>query len=58
MVGAALKAPVDITYNMARGFHNLPKLYGDRMVRDLDPIVGAGTGFKAAGKVFVILSVE
>ncbi|KAH8752353.1 hypothetical protein F5882DRAFT_231667, partial [Hyaloscypha sp. PMI_1271] len=52
IVGAGLKAPVDITYNMARGFHNLPKLYGDRMVRNLGPITGAGSGFKAAGKEF------
>ena len=51
MIGAAFKAPVDVTYNMARGFHNLPKAYGDRMVRKLDPITGAGSGFKAAGKV-------
>jgi hypothetical protein len=51
MVGAVIKAPVDVTYNMARGFHNLPKSYGDRMVRRLDPITGCGSGFKAAGKV-------
>jgi hypothetical protein len=51
LVGAGLKAPVDITYNMARGFHNLPRLYGDRTVRRLDPITGARSGMKAAGKV-------
>jgi hypothetical protein len=53
MVGAGLKAPVDITYNMARGFHNLPKLYGDRTVRKLAPITGAKSGMKAAGKVHI-----
>jgi hypothetical protein len=51
MVGAGLKAPVDITYNMARGFHNLPKMYGDRTVRRLDPITDARSGMKVAGKV-------
>lgn len=51
VIGATLKAPVDVTYNMARGFHNLPKMYGDRMVRRLDPITGARSGMKAAGKV-------
>jgi hypothetical protein len=58
MVGAVLKAPVDVTYNMARGFHNLPKSYGDRMVRRLDPITGCGSGFKAAGKVDFILTLN
>lgn len=58
MVGAVLKAPVDVTYNMARGFHNLPKAYGDRMIRRLDPITGCGSGFKAAGKVSLSLLID
>lgn len=51
IVGAAVKAPMDITHNVARGFHNLPEMYGDETVRPLDKVTGVQSGLEAAGKV-------
>jgi hypothetical protein len=51
IVGAGLKAPVDITHNVARGFHNLPKMYGDETVRPLEKVTDVQSGLQAAGKV-------
>jgi hypothetical protein len=42
---------MDITHNMARGFHNLPKMYGDETVRPLDKVTDVQSGLQAAGKV-------
>lgn len=47
-------APVDFAYNVANGFHNIPKyFFDDETVRTRKPIVGIKTGFQAAGKVAV-----
>ncbi len=54
IVGAGLKAPMDITHNVARGFHNLPKMYGDETVRPLEKVTDVQSGLQAAGKVFAI----
>lgn len=51
IVGTGLKSPMDFTLNLARGFHNAPKLYGDKSVRQPDKITGFHSGLKAAGKV-------
>lgn len=51
IVGAGLKSPMDFTLNLARGFHNAPRLYGDESVRQPDKITGFHSGLKAAGKV-------
>ena len=51
IVGAGLKAPMDITHNVARGFHNLPRMYGDETVRPLEKVTDVQSGFQAAGKV-------
>jgi hypothetical protein len=51
IVGAGLKSPMDFTLNLARGFHNAPKLYGDESVRPADKVTGFQSGLKAAGKV-------
>ena len=51
IVGAGLKAPMDITHNVARGFHNLPKMYGDETVRPLEKVTDVQSGLQAAGKV-------
>jgi hypothetical protein len=51
LVGAGLKAPMDITHNVARGFHNLPKMYGDETVRPLEKVTDVQSGLQAAGKV-------
>lgn len=48
--GAVLKAPMDITHNVARGFHNLPKMYGDETVRPLEKVTDVQSGLQAAGK--------
>ena len=54
IIGAGLKAPMDITHNMARGFHNLPKMYGDDTVRPLDKVTDVQSGLQAAGKVSLV----
>jgi hypothetical protein len=51
ILGAGLKAPMDITHNVARGFHNLPKMYGDETVRPLEKVTDVQSGLQAAGKV-------
>ena len=50
-VGAGLKSPLDFSLAIARGFHNAPKLYGDKNVRRPDKITDFQSGLKAAGKV-------
>ncbi len=50
-VGAGLKSPMDFTMALARGFHNAPKLYGDKTVRPTEKISDLQSGLKAAGKV-------
>jgi hypothetical protein len=42
---------MDITHNVARGFHNLPKMYGDDTVRPLEKVTDVQSGLQAAGKV-------
>ena len=53
IIGAGLKAPMDVTLAMSRGFHNIPKLYGEE-VRQVDRVTGIQSGLKAAGKEFGI----
>ncbi len=45
------KGPFEMTTSLARGFHNMPKIYGDDTVRQPDRITGVGSGLKAGGKV-------
>ena len=52
MVEAGLKSPMDFTLSIARGFHNAPKLYGDKSVRPSEKITGIQSGLRAAGKVY------
>lgn len=51
IVGTGLKSPMDFTLSLARGFHNAPKLYGDKSVRQGEKITDFQSGLKAAGKV-------
>ncbi|MCJ1314633.1 hypothetical protein MMC25_008315 [Agyrium rufum] len=51
IVGVGLKSPMDFTLNIARGFHNAPKLYGDTTLRPVERVTGIQSGLKAAGKV-------
>jgi hypothetical protein len=41
---------MELTHNMARGFHNLPKMYGDE-VRPVEKVTDVQSGLVAAGKV-------
>ncbi|KAK0117558.1 hypothetical protein ONS95_011895 [Cadophora gregata] len=50
IVGTGLKAPMDMTLNISRGFGNLPKLYGDETVRKEERVTGITSGLGAAGK--------
>jgi len=52
IVGTGLKAPMDMTLNISRGFGNLPKLYGDKTVRKEEKVTGIASGLGAAGKGF------
>ena len=51
IIGAGIKSPMDFSMNIARGFHNAPKLYGDQTVRQNEKITDLQSGLKAAGKV-------
>lgn len=51
IMSAGLKTPMTMTHGLARGFHNLPKLYGDDTVREEERVTGWKTGFVTAGKV-------
>ncbi|KAF2661950.1 glycosyltransferase family 1 protein [Lophiostoma macrostomum CBS 122681] len=49
IVGAGFKSPMDFSLNVAKGFHNLPKLYGGE-VRRVDKVTDLETGVKTAVK--------
>ncbi|KAL2002776.1 hypothetical protein VTN02DRAFT_5994 [Thermoascus thermophilus] len=46
----SLRAPMDFTLAISKGFHNAPRLYGDDTVREAHRVTGIKSGFKAAGK--------
>lgn len=50
IVGAGFKSPMDFTQGLAKGFHNAPKLYGDK-VRKPDQVTDFRSGVMAATKV-------
>lgn len=49
---AGIKSPMDFTLNLARGFHNAPKLYHDETVRPPPKITDFSSGVRAASKEF------
>jgi hypothetical protein len=51
IVGTGLKAPMDFTLNISKGFNNVPKIYGDDTVRKQQEVTGVASGLAAAGKV-------
>lgn len=51
IVGAGLKSPMDFSLNVAKGFHNVPKLYGAD-VRQVDKVTDLQSGLKTAAKVY------
>jgi hypothetical protein len=53
IVGAGFKSPMDFSLNVAKGFHNLPKLYGGE-VRRVDKVTDLETGMRTAVKVSLL----
>lgn len=56
IVGAGFKSPMDFSLNVAKGFHNVPKLYGTE-VRQVDKVTDFQSGMKVAAKVCISWSV-
>jgi UDP:flavonoid glycosyltransferase YjiC (YdhE family) len=52
IVKAALEAPMEISVSLTKGFHNVPKLWGDDTVRPQEQIKGFKSGMQAMGKEF------
>ncbi|PHH80593.1 hypothetical protein CDD80_852 [Ophiocordyceps camponoti-rufipedis] len=46
------KSPADFAYSSAQGLHNIPVLYGDRMVRKHARITGIRSGLAVSGREF------
>jgi hypothetical protein len=55
IVGAGFKAPMTFTHGITRGFHNVPKLYGEE-VREYENVVDIKSGLAVAGKVDTLVS--
>lgn len=51
MAFGRLIMPVTFTHGLARGFHNIPAMYGDETVRDPEKIIDFKSGLAAARKV-------
>ncbi|CAI6339781.1 unnamed protein product [Periconia digitata] len=49
IVGAGFKSPMDFSMNVAKGFHNVPKLYGAE-VRQVDKVTDFNSGVRTAAK--------
>jgi hypothetical protein len=49
---AAVRAPMDVSVSMTKGFHNVPKLWGDDTVRPQERVSDFKSGIKAVGKEF------
>jgi hypothetical protein len=50
IVEAGFKSPMDFTLNVAKGFHNVPKLYGGE-VRQVDKVTDMQSGMRTGLKV-------
>jgi hypothetical protein len=51
-VRALVQGPVNISVNLTRGMHNIPKLWGDDTVRPQERVSDMKTGVKAVGREF------
>ena len=51
-VRAVVQGPVDISVNLTRGVHNIPKLWGDTTVRPQERVSDFRSGVKAVGREF------
>jgi hypothetical protein len=54
IVGAGFKSPMDFSLNVAKGLHNVPKLYGAD-VRQVDKVTDFQSGLRTAAKVCLII---
>jgi hypothetical protein len=50
IIGAGFKSPMDFSLNVAKGLHNVPKLYGAD-VRQVDKVTDFQSGIRTAAKV-------
>jgi hypothetical protein len=50
IIGAGFKSPMDFSLNVAKGLHNVPKLYGAE-VRQVDKVTDFQSGLRTAAKV-------
>jgi hypothetical protein len=55
MIGAGFKSPMDFSLNVAKGFHNVPKLYGAE-VRQVDKVTDFNSGMRTAAKVCLTMT--
>jgi hypothetical protein len=55
IVGAGFKAPMTFTHGLTRGFHNVPKFYGEE-VREYENVVDIRSGLAVAGKASILKS--
>ena len=51
IIGAGFRSPMDFSLNVAKGFHNVPKLYGAD-VRQVDKVTDLQSGLRTAAKVW------
>jgi hypothetical protein len=49
---ALVQSPMELSVSFTKGFHNIPKLYGDDTVRPQQRVSDLKSGFKAVGKEF------
>ena len=47
-----IQGPVDISNNLTRGLHNMPKMWGDDTVRPQERVTDFRSGMKAVGREF------
>jgi UDP:flavonoid glycosyltransferase YjiC (YdhE family) len=52
IIKALIQAPVNISVNLTRGAHNVPKLWGDDTVRPQERVTDFRSGMKAVGREF------
>ncbi|KAL2814363.1 hypothetical protein BDW59DRAFT_177966 [Aspergillus cavernicola] len=52
LINSVLLLPTDLTLSLSKGFHNLPKVYHDRMVQETPTVRGLHGGLRAAGMEF------
>jgi hypothetical protein len=51
IIGAGIKSPMDFTMAITKGFHNVPRLYGEEP-RHIPRVTGLQSGLRTAGKEF------